>query len=102
MTAHTDHTDHTVGRTGRRPRWVLPALLLAVAAGVLLYLGVITPSSLLSIGLFGGMIGMHLFGHGMHGGHAGSSPDARETESGMAQDPTAATSPDDQRRGGCH
>ncbi len=76
---HAEHAEHAAGpRSGARPRWLMPAAAIAAGAAVLLYLGVVTPSSLLSIGLFGGMIGMHLFGHGSHGGHSGHEAHARD------------------------
>lgn len=82
MITHAEHAEHAAGsRSGARPRWLMPALAIAASAAVLLYLGVVTPSSLLSIGLFGGMIGMHLFGHGSHGGHGGHEAHARDTTS---------------------
>ncbi len=96
--------DHTARRTGSRPRWLVPALVVAAGAGVLLYLGVLTPSSLLSIGLFGSMFGMHLLGHGAHGGHGRQGAHGRNGEAsdssaaGVAGEADQAT----QHRGGCH
>jgi hypothetical protein len=55
-----------------RPRWLLPGLLIAIAAGGLVIAGVLSPSVVLYGGLFGGMILMHLGGHGGHGGHGGT------------------------------
>lgn len=76
MMAHVhDHDDHEaagpVGQKRSRPRWLLPALLVAAVAGGLVLAGVVSLSTVLSAGLFGGMILMHLGGHGGHGGHAG-------------------------------
>lgn len=55
-----------------RPRWLLPGILVAVVVGGLVIGGVLSPSAVLYAGLFGGMLLMHLGGHGGHGGgHAG-------------------------------
>ena len=53
-----------------RPRWLLPGLLVATIVGGLVVVGVISFSTVLYAGLFGGMILMHAGGHG-HGGHGG-------------------------------
>lgn len=53
-----------------RPRWLLPGLLVAVVAAGLVAAGVVSLSTVLYVGLFGGMILMHVGGHG-HGGHGG-------------------------------
>ena len=55
-----------------RPRWLLPGLLVATIVGGLVVVGVISFSTVLYAGLFGGMILMHTGGHG-HGGHGGGS-----------------------------
>lgn len=72
---HTAHggTRHDPGpgdepKTASRPRWLLPGIVVAVVAGGLVVGGVISLSTVLYAGLFGGMILMHLGGHG-HGGH---------------------------------
>ena len=82
MTAHVhDPATHggparNVARPGRRsdastrPRWLLPAVLAAIVAGALVVAGVVSLSTVLYAGLFGGMILMHMGGHG-HGGHGG-------------------------------
>ena len=51
-----------------RSRWLLPGLLVAVVAGGLVAAGAVSLSTMLYVGLFGGMILMHVGGHG-HGGH---------------------------------
>jgi hypothetical protein len=56
--------------TASRPRWLLPGLVLAIIAGGLVVAGVVSLSTVLYAGLFGGMILMHAGGHG-HGGHGG-------------------------------
>ena len=53
-----------------RPRWLLPAVGAALVAGALVVAGVVSLSTVLYAGLFGGMILMHMGGHG-HGGHGG-------------------------------
>ena len=85
MTAHVhDPSAHDDGRrpgpaaTGgaamasARPRWLVPALAVGIIAAALVVAGVLSLSTVLYAGLFGGMILMHLGGHGGHGGgHAG-------------------------------
>ncbi len=95
------NADHTAPRTASRPRWLLPAIAVAAAAAALLYLGVLTPSSLLTIGLFGGMIGMHLFGHGSHAGHGGHEAHGGNPAAD-GQTPGAEADRPAQHRGGCH
>lgn len=53
-----------------RPRWLLPGLVVAVIVGGLVMAGVVSLSTVLYAGLFGGMMLMHMGGHG-HGGHGG-------------------------------
>lgn len=70
---HTDEADgavpavRSVGST--RPRWLLPALAGGLVVAVLVAYGVLSPSVVLYGGLFGGMLVMHVGGHGNHGGH---------------------------------
>jgi len=76
MTAHVhDHDDQEaaspVGQKRARPRWLLPALIIAIVAGGLVLAGIVPLSTVLSAGLFGGMILMHVGGHGGHGGQGG-------------------------------
>ena len=54
--------------TASRPRWLLPGLVVAVIVGGLVLAGVVSFSTVLYAGLFGGMMLMHMGGHG-HGGH---------------------------------
>ena len=96
------HADDTGQRTASRPRWMYPALAVAAVAVALLYLGILTPSSLLSIGLFGGMIGMHLFGHGSHGGHGGHETHGSEGVTSESAATDAEADQSTQHRGGCH
>lgn len=53
-----------------RPRWLLPGLAAALVAAGLVVAGVVSLSTMLYIAVFGGMLLMHLGGHG-HGGHGG-------------------------------
>lgn len=53
-----------------RPRWLVPGLVVAVIAVGLVVAGVLSLSTVLYAGLFGGMVLMHVGGHG-HGGHGG-------------------------------
>jgi hypothetical protein len=92
MTAHTHDPVSPAGNpratpgaiagaktTAVRPRWLLPGLFIVVAAGALVIAGVLSLSTVIYAGMFGGMILMHLGGHGVHGGghvaHGDSTPD---------------------------
>ena len=55
-----------------RPRWLMPALAVGIVAVGLVATGVVSLSTVLYAALFGGMILMHLGGHGRHGGHGRS------------------------------
>jgi hypothetical protein len=81
-------------RHATRPRTLLPIVIALVLALGLVLIGIVPFSTVLSLGLFGGMMLMHLGGHG--GGHAGH--DAH------LHDGTAEADADrpGQRRGGCH
>jgi hypothetical protein len=52
-----------------RRRWLVPGTIAIVAAAGLVVAGVVPLGTVISVGLFGGMMLMHLGGHGMHGGH---------------------------------
>lgn len=52
-----------------RPRWLLPGLAAGFIVSALVVAGVLSLSTVLYVGLFGGMLLMHLGGHGGHGGH---------------------------------
>lgn len=56
--------------TSARPRWLLPGLAVAIIVGALVVAGVLSLSTVLYAGLLGGMLLMHLGGHGGHGGRA--------------------------------
>lgn len=53
--------------------WLLPTLIAGLLAVGLVIAGLVSPSTAISAGLFGGMLLMHLGGHG-HGGHGGGGP----------------------------
>ncbi len=59
-----------------RPWWLLPALVAGALAAGLVIAGLVSPSTAISAGLLGGMLLMHLggHGHGGHGGHGGGGP----------------------------
>ena len=57
--------------TAARPQWLLPGLLIGIVAAGLVVTGVLSLSTVLYAGLFGGMILMHLGGNGGHGGNGG-------------------------------
>ncbi len=119
-----------IGVTATRPWWLLPGIIGALVAGGLVLGGVVSLSMVLYVGLFGGMMLMHVGGHG-HGGHVSAghathsgnasetgdanlsrrSPDAQEAESGSAAEPDeradastgSETNHDDQHSShGCH
>lgn len=52
-----------------QPRWLVPGLAALLVAIGLVVAGVLSASTLLYVGLFGGMLFMHLGGHGGHGSH---------------------------------
>lgn len=70
-----------------RPRWLVPGLVVAVAVivGALVVAGVVSASTVLYAGLVGGMMLIHLGGHG-HGGHGGGGTGCGHTEHGDATD----------------
>jgi hypothetical protein len=76
-----------------RPRWLVPGLAVGLVVAALLVAGVVSLSTVLYVGLFGGMILMHVGGHGGHGGHAGhggrttpDAPDPGAAASGTRED----------------
>lgn len=56
-----------------RPRWLLPGLAAAFVAAGLVVAGVVSLTTMFYLVAFGGMLLLHLggHGHGGHGGHAG-------------------------------
>lgn len=82
------HSAGAASTASTRPRWLLPGLLIALVAGGLVFLGVLSLSAVLYAGIFGGMILMHAGGHG-HGGH-GSAGHA--SHAGRAEDLSGGSS----------
>ena len=68
--AQTQPASRTLGSMSSRPRWLLPALAIGGVAAILVLAGVVSFGTVFSVGLVGGMLVMHLGGHG-HGGHGG-------------------------------
>lgn len=54
-----------------RPRWLVPGIAVGLVTAGLVAAGVVSFSAALYFAMFGGMMLMHLGGHGMHGGHGG-------------------------------
>ena len=70
------------GIQASRPAWLLPAVALVVLGAALAFLGIIPVSTVLYAGMVGGMLVMHLggHGHGVHGvGHERHGPVDEET-----------------------
>jgi hypothetical protein len=61
--------DTTAGGTSTRPRWLMPGIAVGVVVAGLVLAGVVSLSTAVYAAMFGGMLLMHLGGHGMHGGH---------------------------------
>ena len=118
MTAH-DPATHTSGRDplpartdamkagAARPRWLVPGLLVVIVAVGLVVAGVLSVSAVIYAAVFGGMILMHVGGHGGHGSHGGGPAN----HGGQGSDPTEdsgdrqgdGTDDHDQRGShGCH
>jgi hypothetical protein len=63
--------DSSARGTSPRPRWLMPGIAAGVVVAGLVLAGVVSFSTALYAAMFGGMLLMHLGGHGMHGGHGG-------------------------------
>ena len=85
----------TTGST--RPRWLLPALIGTAVVGSLVVFGVLSLSTVLYAGLFGGMLLMHTGGHGGHAGHEGGG-----THEGHGEGPRSDAVDLSQRSHGSH
>ena len=85
----------------RRPGWLLPALTIGLLGIGLVMAGVVSPSTALYAAAFGGMLLMHLGGHGHgapgHGAHGGGQANDLSRGSGDSQhEPTGSgDEPDD-------
>lgn len=64
------------GGTSTRPRWLVPGLAIGIVVAALVAAGVVSFSTALYAAMFGGMMLMHVGGHGMHGGHRGGGHEA--------------------------
>ena len=95
MTAHAhDPSTHRDSRpapatagartTSALPRWLLPALAVGIVAAGLVVACVVSLSTVIYAGLFGGMILMHVGGHGGHGGHGGPAGSGSHSGQGAA------------------
>ena len=85
------HSAGTASTATTRPQWLLPGLLIALVAGGLVFLGVLSLSAVLYAGLFGGMILMHAGGHG-HGGHGSAGHAAHSGATDRAEDLSGGSS----------
>ena len=83
--------------TSSRPRWLVPGVLVAIVIGGLVLAGVLSLSTVLYVGLFGGMILMHVGGHG-HGGHGHGGHGGGPAGRGHSLHGDGADDPDDLSR----
>jgi hypothetical protein len=85
--------------TSPRPRWLMPGIAAGVVVTGLVLAGVVSFSTALYAGLFGGMLVMHLGGHGMHGGHGagdhGGHPGGGSSDGGTPSEPESMAQPAD-------
>ncbi len=72
--------------TSTRPRWLVPGLAIVIVAAALVLGGVLSFSTVLYAGLFGGMLLMHSGGHGGHAGHGGGHESRGGGTAGDAED----------------
>ena len=82
------HAARATGST--RPRWLLPAVVGAIGVIVLVWYGILSPSAVLSGGLIGGMLLMHVGGHGGHAGkgdHGDGAQTGPQAVRGASDDP---------------
>ena len=101
----TDVHDHSqqaaavrVAPMGRsRPRWLIPGVIAVITGAGLVLAGVIPFSTAVSAGLIGGMLLMHLGGHGGHGADAADDDKGQPDSTAPVQDADKTTRP-----GGCH
>jgi hypothetical protein len=92
---------------GARPRWLLPGMVSGLVAAALVVAGVVPLSTVLYVGMFGGMLLMHLGGHGGHGrapgghdGHGGA--DEPGDRAAPAEDQGEIDQQDQPGSRGCH
>jgi len=121
-TTHGREIGRLRARLRRLPRWLLPGLAAGLVVTGLVVAGVLSLSAVLYIGLFGGMLLMHVGRHGGHGGHGGHAsrdddlshsspgpqPGRSRSASGLddraAGDPNRSETPDHDQRNAhsCH
>ncbi len=87
---------------GALPRWLLPGLAIAIVGAGLVLAGVVSISTVLFLGFFGGMILMHTGGHGAHGGHESSAPDAGRNDLASSSSGKEMHEGGQHRSHGCH
>ncbi len=99
MTTHAHGFRPTIGgffgRLNRRQRWALVGVPVALTAALLVLTDVVSLSTVLYAGAFGGMMLMHLGGHGSHGGHGDShpKPTTRSDDASTTGEPDSASGP---------
>ena len=74
-----------------RSRWLVPGVAVVTLVATLVVAGIIPLSTVLSLGLFGGMMLMHLGGHGIHGSHGGHAQHERDEQAGLEHERLSAT-----------
>ena len=83
-----------------RPWRPLAAVIATLVVGGLVVAGVVPFSTVVYLGLFGGMLLMHAGGHG-HGAHTGHAT-ASNGDHGTSPTPQAGAEGDEHRSHGCH
>lgn len=105
---HHGHPGSATGGTAaphRRPRWLLPTIAAVAIATALVLLDIISLSTAFYAGLVGGMLLMHLGGHGHgHGGHAdeGTSAASGAGDTAGNDDTDGSREHDQQHPSACH
>lgn len=79
-----------------RPRWLLPGIVAALIVGGLVIAGVVSLSTVIYAGLFGGMMLMHVGGHG-HGAHGGGGHASHATDGEDLSPHSLGSQPSDTR-----
>lgn len=103
--ARPEPTGRATATTAARPRWLVPGLAIGVIVATLVIAGVLSFSTVLYAGLIGGMLVMHLGGHGGHGGHGshGGHSDKGADDQAPADKSTNEARDDSERpTRGCH
>lgn len=92
--------DRAHGAPARRWWRPLAAVIATLVVGGLVVAGVLPLSTVVYLGLFGGMLLMHAGGHG-HGAHTGHAT-ASNGDRGTGPTPQAGAEGDEHRSHGCH